>query len=74
MTALDERRRLRQRWPSEYRDGARCAFLQTYPGPRDAGGYPKGFHCWPLDRRNAWFAGFNVGFHDRLRLVRKEAA
>jgi hypothetical protein len=31
-------------------------------------------HRWPneyRDRRNAWFAGFNVGFHDRLRLLQE---
>jgi len=66
-----EREALRSRWPDEFRDGARCAFLREYPGDREAGGYPRGFHQWPLERRNAWFAGFNVGFHDRLHLSRK---
>jgi AAA domain len=23
-------------------------------GPREPGGYPTGFHTWPLERRNAW--------------------
>jgi hypothetical protein len=68
MNAAGEVARLRSRWPDEFRDGARCAFLQRYDGDRERGGYPLGFHCWPLDQRNAWFAGFNVGFHDRLRL------
>lgn len=63
---------LRARWPAEFRDGLLCALLRSFPGEREAGGYPRGFHQWPLDRRDAWFAGFNVGFHDRLRL--KEAA
>ena len=29
--------------------------------------YPRGFTDWPLERRNAWFAGFNVGYCDRKR-------
>ena len=40
-----------------------------FDGEREPGGYPRGFHAWPLDRRNSWFAGFNVGFHDRLKLM-----
>jgi hypothetical protein len=59
---------LRKTWPDEFRDGARCGFLQNYEGKRERGGYPKGFHQWPLDRRSAWFDGFSVGFHDRVRL------
>jgi hypothetical protein len=62
---------LRARFPSEWRAGARCAFLCRFDGDCERGGYPRGFHQWPLDRRNAWFAGFNVGFHDRLALARK---
>ncbi len=34
---------LRQRWPEEFRDGARCAFLRSFDGEREAGGYPRGF-------------------------------
>jgi hypothetical protein len=41
--------------------GARCGFLQKFEGTREPGGYSKGFHGWPLARRNAWFAGFNKG-------------
>lgn len=62
---------LRARWPDEFRDGARCAFLLTFEGPRESGGYPRGFHAWPPDRRNAWFAGFNVGFQDRLHYAKE---
>ena len=65
--------RLRDRCSAEFRDGTRCTFLQRYEGDHDKGAYLRGFHDWPLDRRNAWFAGFNVGFHDRLRFVREEA-
>ena len=41
---------IRARWPAEWRDGARCAFLETFEGEREKGGYPKNFHAWPLDR------------------------
>ena len=56
-----ERAAIRARWPDEFRDGARCGLSQKYEGPREAGGYPKGFHTRPLDRRNSWFAGYNYG-------------
>jgi len=72
MTAI-ELTTLRAQWPAEYRDGARCALLLRFDGDREQGGYPRGFHGWPLERRNAWFTGFNVGFHDRLRLAREVA-
>jgi hypothetical protein len=52
---------------------ARCAYLLKFPGEREAGGYPAGFHRWPLERRNAWVAGFNGGFHDRLRYSSERA-
>ena len=58
----------RERWAAEWRDGARCAFLSRFEGARESGGYPRGFHAWPLARRNAWFSGFNCGFQDRRRL------
>ncbi len=64
--ARPERRRLKAAYPDEFRDGARCAFLRKYEAEREHGGYPRGFLKWPLDRRNAWFAGFNYGFHRRL--------
>lgn len=65
--AKREREAIRARWPDEFDDGARGGFLKEYPGERERGGYPKGFHGWPLDRRNSWFAGFNKGRLDRLR-------
>jgi hypothetical protein len=58
---------LQERWPREWRDGARSAFLGQLTGEREQGGYPREFHAWSLDRRNAWFGGFNRGYHDRLR-------
>lgn len=71
--AADTTATIRTRCPDEFRDGARCAFLGKYPGDRERGGYPRGFHGWAMDRRNVWWAGFNVGFHDRLRLAREVA-
>jgi hypothetical protein len=38
-------------------------------GERDKGGYPLGFHDWPLERRNAWLAGFNFGLLERQRAL-----
>jgi hypothetical protein len=71
--ARAERLRLTRAWPDEYADGARCAFHQRYLGERENGSYPKGFHGWPLDRRNAWFAGFNLGLIERQRALREIA-
>jgi hypothetical protein len=73
MNTADELTRLRERWPAEFRDGARCAFFLRFDGDREKGGYPRGFHSWPLARKNTWFAGFNLGFHDRLRVSEEEA-
>jgi hypothetical protein len=69
-----ERARLKGRFPDESNDGARCGFLRRYPGKRDPGGFPRGFHGWELPRRNAWYCGFNVGLCDRLRVALEEAA
>jgi hypothetical protein len=66
-----EREAIRKRFPDEYRDGYRVAFLQEHKGDRERGAYPRGFHAWPLDRRNTWFAGANHGHHDRLAEVAK---
>ena len=71
--AKARRTAFKARWPNEFRDGARCAFMGEYPGERERGGYPKGFHQWPLERRDAWFAGFNVGVCDRWRGGAKES-
>jgi hypothetical protein len=59
---------LRARWRSAWEHGARCGF----EGERAGGSYPPGFARWPLDQRNSWFCGFNVGFHDRMRLSDEE--
>ena len=62
-----ERARLKQAWPDAFRDGARFAFLGKTGGERERGGYPRGFFGWSLERRNAWFCGFNVGLLDKQR-------
>jgi hypothetical protein len=66
----EERAMLRARWRSAWEHGARVGF----EGERRQGGsYPQGFARWPLDQKNAWYSGFNRGFHDRLRLASEEA-
>ena len=65
--------RLRNKWPDEFRDGARLGFLGRADGEREAGSYPAGFHEWPRDRRNAWFSGFNCGRLDRANVTRRAA-
>ena len=61
-----ERQALCAHYPELFDDGARMGFRgQSDPGPREPGGYPKGFHQLPLDARNAWFAGWNKGRCDR---------
>jgi hypothetical protein len=62
-----QRVRLKRDWPDEFRDGARCGFLQRCEGKRERGGFPLGFHQWPHERRNGWYAGFNRGWCDRRK-------
>jgi hypothetical protein len=66
--ARNERDAIRAKFRVEHDDGARCGIGLEPDGPRDKGGYPSGFHSWPIERRNAWFCGFNIGFCDRARL------
>jgi hypothetical protein len=68
-----ERARLQRAWPDEFADGERCAFHQRYDGPREPGGYPKGFHRLPLERRNAWYCGVNFGLLERQRALMEVA-
>jgi hypothetical protein len=59
MTAPEsERAAIRAEWPTEFNDGARCGFSGEFDGPREQGGYPVGFHKWPLECRTAWTKGF----------------
>ena len=69
-TIVAEFERLARAWPDEWRDGARAGHFQKYEGEREPSGYPMGFHRWKLDRRLAWLAGFNYGFHKCLRELR----
>jgi len=55
---VKERERLFRAYPDEYSDGAR----RGYTGNKR---YPRGFDGWPIERRNAWYAGWNVGYCDR---------
>jgi hypothetical protein len=70
MSPVDaERARLKRLWPDEFADGERCGFLSRFEGKRERGGYPRGFHRWPLERRNAWHSGFNFGLLERQRAL-----
>jgi hypothetical protein len=62
-----EREALLSRWPAEFRLGYRFGRLGKADPPYGLGGYPEGFHGWPLDRRNAWWCGWNCGHLDRDR-------
>jgi hypothetical protein len=59
-----ERERLERAWPEAFRDGVRAAY-SLFPTNCERGGYPKGFSGWPLEKRNAYFGGFNWGFIGR---------
>ena len=67
MSADAERAHFKRAWPDEFANGERCAFYKRFDGERERGGYPKGFHRWPLERRNAWYCGFNLGRVERRR-------
>jgi hypothetical protein len=66
--AETERAAIRAAWHVEFDEGARCGALQKFDGEREAGGYPLGFHSWPLERRNAWYAGFNAGYTEKKKM------
>lgn len=56
-----ERRRLQRLYPQVFKDGKYVgAGIQR--GKREPGGYPLGFHQWELEKRNAWWAGANLGY------------
>jgi hypothetical protein len=58
---------IRRDFPREFADGESMGAGWEPDGGREKGGYPLGFHAWPLERRNAWFAGFNLGRGRRKR-------
>jgi hypothetical protein len=39
------------------------------PLERERGGYPRGFHQWPIERRNSWYSGFSFGLLERQRAL-----
>jgi hypothetical protein len=62
IAAQEERERIRLAFPLEFADGVERAFAENRL-------YPSGFSSWPLDKRNAWFAGYNLGYCHRLRAL-----
>jgi hypothetical protein len=62
-SVAEERERIERDFPAEFADGRRRAFIGNKL-------YPRRFKDWPLDRRNAWFAGWNVGYLERKRTLR----
>jgi hypothetical protein len=58
---IEAREKTRARFLDEYDAGARAGFTKS---PE----YPSGFHSWPLERRDAFFAGYNAGRCDRLNM------
>ncbi len=56
---------LQNRFPAEFRHGYLSGLTGENQKPCDGGGYPPGFRGWPLERRNAWFSGWNLGNFDR---------
>ena len=69
----NERAGLQRLWPDEFADGERCAFHKRHPGRREPGGYPLGFHRWPIERRNAWCCGYNIGLIERRSSLKELA-
>jgi hypothetical protein len=67
MTARAEivRADLRAKFPDEFEHGYRYGAIGGIQPPCDACGFPIGLHIWPLDRRNAWWSGFNAGHTER---------
>ena len=53
--ARRERRQLQRAHPKAFKNG-----MQAGAGLKD--GYPPGFLDWPLDQRNDWWAGANIGY------------
>ena len=48
------------KFPQEFEHGYRTGYLGEPQKPCDAAGYMTGHHTWPLERKNAWFAGFLI--------------
>jgi hypothetical protein len=54
-----------EKFPREFEHGYRTGYVGEFQHPCDAAGYMIGHHAWPLARKNAWFAGFNLGHSER---------
>jgi hypothetical protein len=67
LTPLHDCERLKALHPEIFTAGELAGLGKLPPGQRERGGQPLGFSQWPGDRRNAWFAGFNVGYAQRRR-------
>jgi hypothetical protein len=70
MNAEAIRAHLKSKFPAEFRDGVRAAFLGKGDGQREPGDCPINFHGWPIEQRNAWYAGYNIGL--LMRAARKK--
>jgi hypothetical protein len=59
--AETERERLKTEWPAEFADGVE-------QGKERFTKYPRGLLTeWSDDRRNAWWAGFNVAYMQKKK-------
>jgi hypothetical protein len=61
MTSEQIRAGLCRQFPQEFEHGYRTGYLGEPQQPCDAAGYMIGHHTWPLERKNAWFVGWNHG-------------
>jgi hypothetical protein len=50
-------------WPEAFCDGYAWGIGLTLPIPRDAGGFPIGYHTWPADKKRAWDWGLKDALH-----------
>jgi hypothetical protein len=55
----------RAAYPVEFKDGAKLGFSGRAQEPREQGLYPRGFHDWDIQPRNAWYCGWNAGYAAR---------
>ena len=65
MTTLPLMLRIRDellaKYPAEFRHGYLSGYTGEPQPPCDSAGYMVGHHTWPLERKNAWFSGWNLG-------------
>jgi hypothetical protein len=59
------------KFPDEFEHGYRTGYLGENQPPCDAAGYMIGHHTWPLERKNSWFTGWNLGNVESARPVRE---